>query len=210
MENMEPDEPRTFSKVKAFDRRIHGTASYVYGQCSVIVDNVEAAVGFYTTHSGSGFSRVRFQHLRMSHEAICGAAERSDEFRGLPCRTGAGRSLALESYSSHRGRPAGESKDCKKAGLSFGARVVTGPGGRQVVLDDPAGQPRRTLSAAQTSDCRTEHSATADPDPIGIDDKAPGREESRGSRDVGQTDAASDGRCGRVQSTRFGHRLAAP
>jgi catechol 2,3-dioxygenase-like lactoylglutathione lyase family enzyme len=108
-----------------------------------MVDDVETAVDFYTTHFG--FS------VRSS-----AAPAFADVVRG-PLR------LLLSGRTSSAGRPmpdgrvpepggwnrihfivediAAEVERLRAAGVSFRNDIVTGPGGRQILLDDPAGNP---------------------------------------------------------------------
>jgi len=108
-----------------------------------IVDDVEPAIAFYTTHLG--FT------LRSS-----AAPAFADVVRG-------GLRLLLSGPTSSGGRPLpdgrvpepggwnrihlltddleSEVERLRAAGLQFRSDVVTGPGGKQIVLDDPAGNP---------------------------------------------------------------------
>ena len=108
-----------------------------------MVDDVDAAVAFYTTHLG--FS------VRTSF-----APAFADVVRG-------GLRLLLSGPSSSAGRPMpdgrapgpggwnrihfivkdidAEVERLRAAGVTFRSDVVSGPGGRQIVLDDPAGNP---------------------------------------------------------------------
>ena len=104
-----------------------------------IVDNVEAAVDFYTTHlgftlrfsAGSAFADVTRGPLRLllSGPASSGARSTPD------ANTTAGRNrihLVLDDFDT-------EVQDLRAEGLSFVSDVVSGPGGRQILLTDPAG-----------------------------------------------------------------------
>ena len=104
-----------------------------------IVDDVEAAIDFYTTHLGftlrshpaPPFADVVRGSLRLllSGPPSSGARSTPDE------NAGAGRNrihLVLEDFDS-------EIQDLRAAGLSFVSDVVSGPGGRQILLADPAG-----------------------------------------------------------------------
>ncbi|MGH3308966.1 MAG: VOC family protein, partial [Nocardioides sp.] len=104
-----------------------------------IVDDVEAAVDFYTAHlgftlrfsAGPAFADVVRGPLRLliSGPASSGARSTPDQ------NAAAGRNrihLVLDAFDS-------EVEDLRSAGLSFVSDVVSGPGGRQILLADPAG-----------------------------------------------------------------------
>ena len=115
------------------------------GQVSVryMVDDVRRAVDFYTTHFG--FER--------GHDAAPAFAE---VIRG-------NLRLLLAGPKSSAGRPmpdgrqpgpggwnrihfvvddiAGEVERLGAAGVSFRNEIISGPGGRQILLDDPSGNP---------------------------------------------------------------------
>jgi catechol 2,3-dioxygenase-like lactoylglutathione lyase family enzyme len=108
-----------------------------------IVDDVEAAIAFYTTHLGF---EVRFAALPAFADVVRGRLR-----------------LLLSGPASSGGRPlpdgrtpqpggwnrihlvvddiAAEVDRLRAAGLAFRSDVVTGPGGTQIVLDDPFGNP---------------------------------------------------------------------
>ena len=109
-----------------------------------MVDDVERAVAFYTTHFG------------FSEPLVDAAPAFADVVRG-------NLRLLLSGPKSSAGRPmpdgrtpepggwnrihlivedlAGEVDRLRGAGLTFRNDIVTGPGGRQILLDDPAGNP---------------------------------------------------------------------
>lgn len=108
-----------------------------------IVDNVEAAIAFYTTHLGfnlqmstlPAFADVRRGDLRLllSGPTSSGGRPLPDGRRPVP--GGWNRiHLIVEDLAS-------EVERLRKAGLSFRSDIVTGPGGSQIVLDDPDGNP---------------------------------------------------------------------
>ncbi len=114
-----------------------------------IVDDVEAAVDFYTTHlgftlrfsAGPAFADVVRGPLRLliSGPASSGARSTPDE------NAAAGRNrihLVLDDFDS-------EVEDLRSAGLSFVSDVVSGPGGRQILLADPAGNLVELFEPAQ-------------------------------------------------------------
>jgi catechol 2,3-dioxygenase-like lactoylglutathione lyase family enzyme len=108
-----------------------------------IVDNVEAAVAFYTTHLGfrlltstfPAFADVTRGNLRLLLSGPTSSAGRPLADGRRPAPGGWNRiHLIVEDL-------AGEVERLRRAGLSFRSDIVTGPGGSQVVLDDPAGNP---------------------------------------------------------------------
>ena len=129
-----------------------------------MVDDVDAAVAFYTTHLG--FS------VRTSF-----APAFADVVRG-------GLRLLLSGPSSSAGRPMpdgrtpgpggwnrihfivddvdAEVERLRAAGVTFRSDVVSGPGGRQIVLDDPAGNPVELFQPAARSAVTGSTSARAD------------------------------------------------
>ncbi|MFG1643496.1 VOC family protein [Amycolatopsis sp. NPDC049252] len=104
-----------------------------------VVDDVQAAIDFYTTHLG--FT------LRMS-----AAPAFADVVRGPlrlllsgPASSGA-RATPADAAAAGRNRIHlvvddldAEIDRLRDAGLSFRSELVTGPGGRQILLGDPAG-----------------------------------------------------------------------
>ena len=115
------------------------TATDHYASVRYLVDDVEAAVGFYTTHLGftlnisaaPAFADVVRGPLRL---LLSGPA--SSGARATPAdATGTGRNriqLVVGDLDAEIGR-------LRAAGLPFHGGVVTGPGGRQILLPDPAG-----------------------------------------------------------------------
>jgi catechol 2,3-dioxygenase-like lactoylglutathione lyase family enzyme len=108
-----------------------------------IVDDVEAAVAFYTTHLGftlltstlPAFADVRRGDLRLLLSGPTSSAGRPLADGRRPVPGGWNRiHLIVEDLTS-------EVERLRKAGLSFRSDIVTGPGGSQIVLDDPAGNP---------------------------------------------------------------------
>ena len=104
-----------------------------------VVDDVEAAVEFYTAHlgftlrhsAGSAFADVVRGPLRLllSGAASSGARATPDD------HATAGRNrihLVLEDFD-------GEVRRLRADGLTFSSEVVSGPGGRQVLVSDPSG-----------------------------------------------------------------------
>jgi catechol 2,3-dioxygenase-like lactoylglutathione lyase family enzyme len=104
-----------------------------------IVDDVQAAVDFYTTHLGF---TLRTAHLPAFADVTRGplrlllSGPASSGARATPAdATTAGRNrihLTINDLDA-------EIERLRSAGLSFRSDVVAGPGGRQILLADPAG-----------------------------------------------------------------------
>ena len=115
------------------------TAPDQYASVRYLVDDVQAAVDFYTTHLGfslnssaaPAFADVIRGPLRL---LLSGPA--SSGARATPADAAtAGRNrihLAVEDLDA-------EIAGLRDAGLSFRSDVVSGPGGRQILLADPDG-----------------------------------------------------------------------
>src|SRR5918996_1095353 len=108
-----------------------------------MVDDVENGVAFYTTHLGF---TVRSNHAPAFADVVRGNLR-----------------LLLSGPKSSAGRPmpdgrtpepggwnrihfivedvAAEAERLRAAGVKFRNEIVSGPGGRQILLDDPAGNP---------------------------------------------------------------------
>jgi catechol 2,3-dioxygenase-like lactoylglutathione lyase family enzyme len=108
-----------------------------------IVDDVEAAVDFYTTHLAfslltsafPAFADVKRGDLRLLLSGPTSSAGRTLSDGRRPAPGGWNRiHLIVEDLT-------GEVERLRKAGLSFRSDIVTGPGGSQIVLDDPSGNP---------------------------------------------------------------------
>src|SRR6266542_909450 len=118
-----------------------------------IVDDVDAALRFYTErlgfavtmHPGPGFALVTHGDLRLLLSAPGGGG-------------GAGQAMP----DGQRPRPAGWNRiqievedlgatvaDLKRAGARFRNEIVTGNGGRQILLEDPAGNPIELFEPAR-------------------------------------------------------------
>jgi catechol 2,3-dioxygenase-like lactoylglutathione lyase family enzyme len=108
-----------------------------------LVDDVEAALGFYTTHLGftvrfsaaPAFADVVRGHLRLLLSGPASSAGRPMPDGTRPGPGGWNRiHLIVEDIHAEVAR-------LRAAGVPFRSDVVTGPGGQQIVLDDPSGNP---------------------------------------------------------------------
>jgi catechol 2,3-dioxygenase-like lactoylglutathione lyase family enzyme len=108
-----------------------------------MVDDVEAAVDFYTTHLGfslitsygPAFADVERGDLRLLLSGPTSSAGRPMPDGRRPGPGGWNRiHLIVEDI-------AGEVERLRAAGLSFRNDIVSGPGGQQILIDDSAGNP---------------------------------------------------------------------
>lgn len=114
-------------------------ASIQYASVRYIVDDVQKAIDFYTTHFGftlnmnaaPAFADVTRGPIRL---LLSGPTSSGARVTPEDART-AGRNrihLIVEDLDAEIGR-------LHSAGVSFRSEVFTGPGGRQILLTDPAG-----------------------------------------------------------------------
>ena len=108
-----------------------------------MVDDVQAAVDFYTTHLGftlgthypPAFADVQRGNLRLLLSGPTSSAGRSMPDGRVPGPGGWNRiHLLVTDIEAEVAR-------LREAGLTFRNDVVRGPGGRQILLEDPAGNP---------------------------------------------------------------------
>jgi catechol 2,3-dioxygenase-like lactoylglutathione lyase family enzyme len=108
-----------------------------------MVDDVDAAVGFYTTHLGftllssaaPAFAEVRRGNLRLLLSGPRSSAGRPMPDGREPGPGGWNRiHLLVDDIATEVAR-------LREEGVGFRNEIVTGPGGKQIVLDDPAGNP---------------------------------------------------------------------
>jgi catechol 2,3-dioxygenase-like lactoylglutathione lyase family enzyme len=108
-----------------------------------MVDDVEVSIAFYTTHFGftvlsnaaPAFADVVRGHLRLLLSGPASSAGRPMPDGRTPAAGGWNRiHLIVEDL-------AGEVERLRHAGLSFRNEIVKGPGGQQILLDDPSGNP---------------------------------------------------------------------
>ena len=113
-----------------------------------MVDDVENAVAFYTTHFGfevrssaaPAFADVIRGHLRLLLSGPASSAGRPMPDGRTPQP---GIPLIVDDL-------AGEVERLRAAGLAFRNDIVSGPGGQQILLDDPAGNPIELFQPAGT------------------------------------------------------------
>ena len=108
-----------------------------------LVDDVDAASDFYVTHlgfelvwsAGAAFAEIASGNL---HLLLSGAA--SSAGRPMPDgrRPGPGGWNRIHLIVDDI---AGEVERLGAAGVTFRSEIVTGPGGAQIVFDDPSGNP---------------------------------------------------------------------
>src|SRR3954471_936033 len=118
-----------------------------------IVDDVERAVDFYTTYFGftvatsalPAFADVVRGRLRLLLSGPASSAGRPMPDGRVPEAGGWNRiHLIVDDL-------AGEVERLRSAGLSFRNDIVSGPGGQQILLDDPAGNPIELFQPADTA-----------------------------------------------------------
>src|SRR3954463_13709669 len=108
-----------------------------------MVDDVEAAIEFYTRHLGFSlissaaphFADVRRGHLRLLLSGPTSSAGRPMPDGRQPVAGGWNRiHLLVDDIAAEVSR-------LRAAGLSFRNDILSGPGGQQILLDDPSGNP---------------------------------------------------------------------
>ena len=108
-----------------------------------MVDDVDAAVGFYTTHFGftllsdqsPAFADVLRGNLRLLLSGPKSSAARAMPDGRKPGPGGWNRiHFVVEDIGA-------EVERLRAAGLHFRNEITAGPGGKQILLDDPSGNP---------------------------------------------------------------------
>src|SRR5580765_3898273 len=108
-----------------------------------MVDDVAAAIDFYTGHLGFSVNwsaAPAFAYIRRGALALLLSGPPSSAARPMPdgSRPGPGGwnriHLLVDDIEAEVAR-------LRDAGVGFRSGIVTGPGGSQIVLDDPAGNP---------------------------------------------------------------------
>jgi catechol 2,3-dioxygenase-like lactoylglutathione lyase family enzyme len=103
-----------------------------------LVDDVQAAIDFYTTHLGftlRASAAPAFADVVRGPLRLLLSGPTSSVARATPDPTSAGRNrihLIVDDLDT-------EIERLRAAGLSFRSDVVSGPGGRQILIADPAG-----------------------------------------------------------------------
>jgi catechol 2,3-dioxygenase-like lactoylglutathione lyase family enzyme len=117
-----------------------------------MVDDVQAAIDFYTTHLGftlnfsapPAFADVIRGNLRLLLSGPASSAGRPMPDGRKPQPGGWNRiHLLVDDIAAEVAR-------LRAAGLSFRNDIVTGPGGAQILLEDPSGNPVELFQPAST------------------------------------------------------------
>jgi catechol 2,3-dioxygenase-like lactoylglutathione lyase family enzyme len=117
-----------------------------------MVDDVESAVAFYTTHFGftprrnaaPAFADVVRGNLRLLLSGPKSSAGRPMPDGSVPEPGGWNRiHFVVDDIAADVER-------LRAAGLTFRNEIVTGPGGQQILLEDPAGNPIELFQPAGT------------------------------------------------------------
>jgi predicted enzyme related to lactoylglutathione lyase len=116
-----------------------------------IVNDVEAAVAFYTNdlrfhvaaQAGRNFAIVARDNLQLVLSPPKGPGGASQPMPdGRRPESGGWNRIILPSSNLER-----DVDTLKKAGVKFRNDIVTGPGGREILLDDPSGNPIELFEA---------------------------------------------------------------
>ena len=116
-----------------------------------MVDDVEASVAFYTTHLGftllskmaPAFADVTRGELRLLLSGATSSAGRVMPDGGRPVPGGWNRiQLVVNDIAAEVDR-------LRAAGVRFRNDIIKGPGGQQILLDDPSGNPVELFQPAQ-------------------------------------------------------------
>ncbi len=108
-----------------------------------MVDDVERAVAFYTTHFGftlGSNAAPAFADVMRGNLRLLLSGPRSSAGRPMPD----GRTPAPGGWNRIHfvvDDIAAEVERLRSAGLTFRNDIVSGPGGRQILVDDPSGNP---------------------------------------------------------------------
>ena len=117
-----------------------------------MVDDVEAAVAFYTTHLGftlNSSAAPAFADVVRGNLRLLLSGPRSSAGRPMPDGRSPGPGgwnrihLLVDDIEA-------EVERLRAAGLTFRNEIIRGPGGRQILLDDPAGNPIELFQPARS------------------------------------------------------------
>ena len=118
-----------------------------------MVDDVDASIAFYTTHFGftlltsaaPAFADVKRGQLRLLLAGPASSAGRPMPDGRQPARGGWNRiHFVVDDLASEVTR-------LRAAGLTFRNDIITGPGGSQILLDDPSGNPIELFQPANAT-----------------------------------------------------------
>jgi catechol 2,3-dioxygenase-like lactoylglutathione lyase family enzyme len=108
-----------------------------------LVDDVDRAVAFYTDHLGFSLDRrmgPAFAIVSLGDLALWLSGPQSSAARSMPDgrqpEPGGWNRLVIEVDDLEA-----KVSELRQAGLQFRNEIVTGPGGRQILLEDTAGNP---------------------------------------------------------------------
>src|SRR6185436_7139676 len=117
-----------------------------------MIDDVPAAIRFYTTHLGFGldldaspaFASVSRDGVRLllSGKTSSGRRPMPDDREPVP---GGWNRIHIQVENLEA-----EIKRLRDAGLTFRNEIVKGPGGSQILVDDPSGNPVELFQPAKT------------------------------------------------------------
>lgn len=116
-----------------------------------MVDDVEQAIDFYTTHLGfvvRSSAAPAFADVVRGRLRLLLAGPQSSAGRPMPD----GRRPAPGGWNRIHfvvDDIAGEVKRLEEAGLSFRNEIVSGPGGQQILVEDPSGNPIELFEPAR-------------------------------------------------------------
>ena len=116
-----------------------------------IIDDVPAAIAFYTTHLGFTLewdASPAFASIARDGVRLLLSGETSSGRRPMPD----GRKPEPGGWNRIQVQVAdlpSEVDRLRKAGLQFRNEIVTGPGGSQILLDDPSGNPVELFQPAR-------------------------------------------------------------
>ena len=120
-----------------------------------IVNDVDAAVAFYTNHldfrvaaqSGPDFALLARENLQLVLSPPKGPGGGSQPTPdGRRPEPGGWNRIIVQSSNLER-----DVEVLKKAGIKFRNDVVSGPGGRQILIEDPSGNPVELFQPASDS-----------------------------------------------------------